>query len=128
MLKFPFSDRSSPDVSDLAESLARVLEEEAEALVGQWIDWIQERVGTRTVASLPEQALRNHIPPVLTALASFLRTPSSATQDDMLGHLSIHAQVRREQGYDLQELLDRFPAMAWDPTLFDIMNLLRPDA
>ncbi|HVS64545.1 MAG TPA: HAMP domain-containing sensor histidine kinase [Thermoanaerobaculia bacterium] len=112
MIKFPFSNRPSPRVSELAEKLARVLEEDADELVDQWIQWIQQRVGTRTVASLTEQALRNHIPPVLTALARFLRTPSTGAHDHMLGHLSIHAQVRREQGYDIQELLAEFDGLA----------------
>ena len=109
----PFSsNQPSPHASELAEHLAVVLEEDAAALVERWIEWIQQRVGTRTIASLPEQALRNHIPPVLGALARFLRTPSSAASEHMLGHLRIHAQVRRDQGYDLQELLAEFDGLA----------------
>lgn len=112
MLRIPFASQSNPQVGEFAEILASELEDKAGEIVDDWMDWLRQRVGTRAVLSLPEPAVRNHIPPVVLALARFLRTPSSATTDEMLGHLRIHAQVRRDQGYDLQELLAEFDGLS----------------
>jgi signal transduction histidine kinase len=96
----------------LNELVADRLEAESEATVERWIDWIQERVGTRTIHSLPRNALRNHIPPVVRALAEYIRSPLTATRASMLGHLELHGRIRRDQGYDINELLAEFDGLA----------------
>lgn len=92
----------------LRAHLSDRLTAEVEPIVRQWIDWLRQRVGSRTIHSLPEQALRNHIPPVLHSLASYLVTPVEAARSETIGHLTLHAQLRKDQGYALQDLLVEF--------------------
>lgn len=106
------SDVADPELQQLATVVASALRVRARDLVEEWIDWLEHRVRTRTIASLPRRELRNHIPPVVALLAQFIETPIEVVREEMLGHLRIHAQVRRDQGYDLQELLTEFDGLA----------------
>ncbi|MEQ8764390.1 MAG: HAMP domain-containing sensor histidine kinase [Planctomycetota bacterium] len=88
------------------------LEENADSLVARWIEWVRERVPTETTTALPERALRNHIPPILRSLAKFIRSPMELTREELLGHLRLHGEIRRDQGYSLQEVLAEFDGLA----------------
>lgn len=92
--------------------MADHLEAHADAIVERWVDWLQEGVDTRATKGLPRQAIRNHMPPVLRSIASYLRSPIAAAQGEMLGHLELHARLRRAQGYDLRELLAEVDGLA----------------
>ena len=94
------------------ELVAELLESNSESIVAEWIDWLRERVPTTTTTALPERALRNHIPPVLLSLASYLRSPSELVRGELLGHLRLHGQIRRDQGYLLKEVLAEFDGLA----------------
>lgn len=96
----------------LAEFVAQRLEGMAGELVEEWIEWIQERSPSPVIQTLPHRALRNHIPPVLLSLAEYMRSPTYALRQAMLGHLRLHGQIRRDQGYDLRDLLAEFDALA----------------
>lgn len=96
----------------LEDYVARRLEERADELVQDWIDWILRQIDHPLVQALPRQAIRNHIPPVLLSLAKFIRTPAFALREEMLGHLRLHGQIRRDQGYGLRELLAEFDILA----------------
>ena len=93
---------------DFARWVADVLEAHTEPLVDAWVDGLQREAGRRMPRLLPREALRDHIPPVLRSLAKAVRTPPYSAHDDILGHLRLHAQLRRSQGYDVQELLSEF--------------------
>src|SRR5690606_120518 len=99
---------STSDLQALAEAMGDHLESESDKVVDRWIDWIQVHVGTRTIKSLPRQELLNHIPPVVRSLAQYVRSPVQAIRAEMLGHLRLHARIRRSQGYDIQALLAEF--------------------
>ena len=96
----------------MTELAASYLEGNAEALVSRWIDWVQERLETTTISALPERALRNHIPPVLQSLGRYLRHPGELARQDLLSHLRLHGQIRRDQGYSLKEVLAEFDGLA----------------
>lgn len=91
---------------------ADFLSENAEELVAEWIEWVQQRVPTTTVKALPARALRNHIPPVLVSLARYIRNPIEIVREELLSHLRLHGQVRRDQGYSLKEVLAEFDGLA----------------
>lgn len=103
-------------VQDEARSASTIaadyLAENAEALVGNWIDWLRDDVSTYAIQSLPERALRNHIPPVLLSLADFVREPADLVRDELIGHLRLHGAIRRDQGYALREVLAEFDGLA----------------
>ncbi|HJK98966.1 MAG TPA: HAMP domain-containing sensor histidine kinase [Polyangiaceae bacterium LLY-WYZ-14_1] len=103
---------SEDQVGSLSAALGGHLRQRADAIVEEWIDWLLARVGTRTVRSVPRAALRNHIPPVLCSIADYMRAPIEAVRSEMLGHLDLHARLRRDQGYELAELLAEFDGLA----------------
>jgi signal transduction histidine kinase len=88
------------------------IERNAEALVATWIEWVKARVQTTTITALPERALRNHVPPVLQSLARYLVNPIELAREELLGHLRLHGQIRRDQGYSLEEVLAEFDGLA----------------
>jgi signal transduction histidine kinase len=102
----------SEELDALADKVAAVLEARADDIVTQWIEWIKRQVGTETVQSLPDTALRNHIPPVLAAIARYVRTPIELVRAEVLGHLELHGHIRWEQGYRIEELLAEFDGLA----------------
>ncbi len=103
---------SEGDQTGLAEFVGRRIRELAESLVERWIEWVRSRVENPLVETLPERALRNHIPPVLDSLGRYVSDPSFAVRSEMLGHLRLHAQMRRDQGYRVKDLLDEFDGLA----------------
>ncbi|MFU8816641.1 MAG: ATP-binding protein [Pseudomonadales bacterium] len=96
----------------LADFLSGRLHASADRLVDRWIGWVRGRIDNPTIEALPERALRNHIPPVLASLGSYLADPTHAIRSEMLGHLRLHAQMRRDQGYSVQDLLAEFDGLA----------------
>jgi len=96
-----------PD-SNTRRTIADALDQQADDILREWLAWLRENSLTRAIHALPQQALENHIPPVLRILADFLRNPVAAVRDETVGHLRMHAQIRKEQGYDLQELMIEF--------------------
>ncbi|MEM6638833.1 MAG: HAMP domain-containing sensor histidine kinase [Pseudomonadota bacterium] len=96
----------------VAQVASEYLESHAEALVGQWIDWVRARVASNTMQALPERALRNHIPPVLASLAKYLAHPIELARGELLENLKLHGQIRRDQGYSLAEMLAEFDGLS----------------
>lgn len=106
---------------------AEYIERNAEALVASWILWLRDRVDTSTVNALPERALRNHVPPVLASLARFLHNPLELAREELYGHLRLHGQIRRDQGYSLTEVLGEFEGLA-DLVTRGVTRALETDA
>jgi signal transduction histidine kinase len=102
----------STELKALGHVVGAHLKANADAIVDRWVEWVTGRLGTRTIASLPRQALLNHIPPVVRSLANYVHTPVQAVRSEMLGHLGLHARIRRSQGYTMQELLAEFDGLA----------------
>ncbi|MCA8952188.1 MAG: RsbRD N-terminal domain-containing protein [Planctomycetes bacterium] len=97
---------------DLAAALGGHIKDSAEDLVAEWIEWARSRLRTKTISALPERALRNHIPPVVRALGNYVLSPVEGVREEMLGHLRLHGQIRRDQGYTIQEILGEFEGLA----------------
>ncbi len=113
-LRLPEGSKTmSGSLEELAKSVGEQLRKDAEPIVSQWIDWVRSRVRTPTINALPEKALRNHIPPVVLALADYISNPIHAMRETMLGHLRIHGQIRRDQGYAIQEVLSEFDGLSY---------------
>lgn len=106
------AERETQTTGVIAEAAARYVEENAENLVVEWIEWVQARVQTTASSALPDRALRNHVPPVLQSLARYIRSPAELARKELLGHLRLHGQIRRDQGYGLREVLAEFDGLA----------------
>jgi signal transduction histidine kinase len=102
----------SNDDQNLFDHAGERLQELADPLVDRWISWVRTRINNPAVETLPERALRNHIPPVIDSLGQYLANPSLAIRSEMLNHLRLHAQMRRDQGYDVQDLLAEFDGLS----------------
>ncbi len=98
--------------SPACDLAARFLLEQGDRIVRRWIEWVRERVETTTTSALPTRALENHIPPVVGSLARFIANPIEAARGDLLGHLRLHGQIRRDQGYSQMEVLLEFDGLA----------------
>ena len=99
-------------LEQLSRILSERLSERSDALVERWIDWLGTRAPTRTTSALDREALRDHIPPVLRSLCDYIYEPLDLVRQEMLDNLRIHAEVRRDQGYDVQELLAEFDGLS----------------
>ena len=104
--------RDAADSAELAGFVAQRLQETADKLVADWIAWVRARVENPTVDALPERALLNHIPPVINAITHYVVSPSYALREEMLGHLKLHGQVRRDQGYEATDVMAEFDGLA----------------
>lgn len=105
-------DVEADDSAALAKFVAERLSSRADEIVEEWVQWVRSRVDNPTVDALPYRALLNHIPPVVQALTHYLLSPSFAVREEMLGHLKIHGQIRRDQGYEATDVMAEFDGLA----------------
>ena len=96
----------------LSVLIADRLDKRADGIVIDWIEWIRSRIKNPTVDALPHRALKNHIPPVIKALTNYIISPTYAVREDMLGHLRLHGQIRRDQGYEAIDLMAEFDGLS----------------
>ncbi len=96
----------------LAAYVAGRLSARADVIVEEWVQWVRTRVDNPTVDALPYRALLNHIPPVVNALTRYLLSPSVGVREEMLGHLKMHGQIRRDQGYEATDVMAEFDGLS----------------
>lgn len=97
---------------ELARLVSERLSKRGTEIVEEWVEWVRSRVDNPTVDALPYRALLNHIPPVVQALTKYLLSPSFAVREEMLGHLKIHGQIRRDQGYEATDVMAEFDGLS----------------
>lgn len=97
---------------ELATFVAERLSDRTDKIVKEWVQWVRSRVDNPTVDALPQRALLNHIPPVVKALTEYLISPTFAVREEMLGHLKMHGQIRRDQGYEATDLMAEFDGLS----------------
>ncbi len=74
-----------------------------------WLDRLQQRLDVHPWRVFPSDTLLNHIPEVLKAISDYLCSNGSAVAEQLVrGELGKLARLRREQGYDVDELLAEF--------------------
>lgn len=93
---------------ELQSELAGHIEERATAITDLWLEALDERLGVRPTRLLPHEELRDHIPSVIASLGQVLRLPGSGPPAETYDHLRHLAELRREQGYDVLEILREF--------------------
>lgn len=100
----------------LAVHVAGEIKRRSQTLTKEWIENLSERLGVRPGRLVPSEDLLDHIPLVLSGVADFVELPVAAVASSVQGRLRLLAQLRREQGYDISELLLEFE------TLSDILS------
>lgn len=93
----------------LAARVGRLLVEHRRAVVGEWLARLEERLPAAPERIFPTEALLDHMPEVVAALGRALDTDRDQVRSpEVVEILRQLAKLRREQGYDVTEILDEF--------------------
>jgi signal transduction histidine kinase len=95
----------------LVEFFADELSRQSDELVEEWIEWLVEHLKLQPALGLPKDSIRDHMPQIVRGIAEFLRMPLRVVRYELMGHLRLHAQVRSEQGYGIEELIQEYEAL-----------------
>jgi signal transduction histidine kinase len=97
------------DSLTLEAHLGTELHRRSTELTRLWLDRLQQRLDVHPGRVFPSDTLLNHIPEVLKAISDYLCTSGSMVAEQLVrGELGKLARLRREQGYDVDELLAEF--------------------
>jgi len=100
-------DRHDPVERPLRDHVAGRIHDDAELLVEEWIEWIRTHAALRPARMLPKRAIKDHLPVVVAGIGEALRSPEGLGEL-VPDALRVHARARREQGYDVLELLKEY--------------------
>ncbi|HEX7184274.1 MAG TPA: sensor histidine kinase [Thermoanaerobaculia bacterium] len=97
------------EVQALEAYLGAELHRRSAELTRLWLDRLIERLDVHPRRIFPSETLLNHIPEVLKAVSDYLCSGGSlAARDAVTFELGKLAKLRREQGYDIDEILAEF--------------------
>ncbi len=89
--------------------LGAELHRRSSELTRLWLDCLQKRLDVKPRRIFPSETLLNHIPEVLKAISDYLGASGNAGAEELVRtELAKLAHLRREQGYDVDELLAEF--------------------
>src|SRR5215470_12354791 len=99
----------SEDVLALEAHLGTELHRRSAELTALWLSRLIERLDVAPRRIFPSSTLLNHIPDVLRAVSSYLCSGGDlGAEEAVRDELSKLARLRREQGYDIDEILVEF--------------------
>jgi signal transduction histidine kinase len=97
------------DVLALHAYLGAELHRRSAELTRFWLDRLIERLDVHPRRVFPSEALLNHIPEVLRAISDYLCSDGNLADELIVREEFIKlARLRREQGYDIDEILAEF--------------------
>jgi signal transduction histidine kinase len=104
---------SVKELASLSTFLAREVRSRSAELTRTWLDQLARRLDVRPLRVFPTEALLNHIPEVLQAVSDYLGGSGSAAEGASVRHeLQQLARLRREQGYDIDEIVAEFDILS----------------
>jgi signal transduction histidine kinase len=78
-------------------------------LTQAWLDQLKTRLAVHPNRIFPSEALLNHIPEVLKRISDYLLSGGGVIAENAVKEeLTKLSRLRREQGYDIDEILDEF--------------------
>ena len=94
------------DAIALEAHLGTELHRRSAELTRLWLDELLKRLDVHPRRVFPSDTLLNHIPEVLKAVSDYLCSDGNAVAEQLV-HTELHklARLRREQGYDIDEIL-----------------------
>jgi len=92
----------------VADELGR----QANDLTDQWLGHLSTTAGAHPFHLLAAEELREHIPELVRDIAEYTHVPVDAARSGVIDRLRLHAERRREQGYDIQQLLTEFEMLS----------------
>ena len=103
---------SEPSPSEALETyVSDRLSADAFEVVDEWLEDLKRLVGARPSRLLPTDQLHDHMPEVVRRIARFIAAPVGAVRSGMADQLRLLAELRRNQGFDVEELLVEFDAL-----------------
>jgi signal transduction histidine kinase len=97
------------NVLDLEAHLGAELHRRSTELTRAWLDRLLERLDVHPRRVFPTDALLNHIPEVLRAISEYLVSDGDLAHEELVHtEFTKLARLRREQGYDIDEILAEF--------------------
>jgi signal transduction histidine kinase len=97
------------DVLALEAHLGTELHRRSTELTRAWLDRLIARLDVHPRRIFPTDALLNHIPEVLRAISDYLCSDGDLEHEELLRtEFGKMARLRREQGYDIDEILAEF--------------------
>ena len=103
------NQQSRQDVLALEAHLGNELHRRSTELTRAWLDRLIARLDVHPRRIFPTDALLNHIPEVLRAISDYLCSDGALEHEEMLrNEFGKMARLRREQGYDIDEILAEF--------------------
>ena len=99
------------EARSLAQFVSEHLDARADAITEQWLGALLPEIELQASPNLPSSRLCEQIPGVVRSVAEFARSPIELARSEVVHRLRLHAERRREQGYDilarrLQQALD----------------------
>lgn len=97
------------NVLPLEVHLGTELHRRSTELTRAWLDRLLERLDVHPRRIFPAEALLNHIPEVLSAISDYLCSEGDVASEQLVqDEFAKLARLRREQGYDIDEILAEF--------------------
>src|SRR5215207_443496 len=97
------------NVLSLEIHLGTELHRRSRELTRAWLDRLLERLNVHPRRVFPSETLLNHIPEVLKAISDYLCSGGDLGSERIVrDELTKLARLRREQGYDIDEILAEF--------------------
>jgi signal transduction histidine kinase len=101
--------QKSKEVLSLEAHLGTELHRRSTELTRAWLDRLIERLDVHPRRIFPTDALLNHIPEILRAISEYLCSDGDLAHEGMVRtEFTKLARLRREQGYDIDEILIEF--------------------
>lgn len=89
--------------------VAEYLADRADELAGQWLDKVRELRGSAAFRRLSLEEAKDHVPELLASLGrDILEGVVTPPPRSTLEYLRLHVELRRDQGYNLQQVLEEF--------------------
>ncbi|HEY0554384.1 MAG TPA: sensor histidine kinase [Thermoanaerobaculia bacterium] len=97
------------NVLPLEVHLGTELRRRSAELTRAWLDRLLERLDVHPRRIFPAEALLNHIPEVLSSVSDYLSSEGDVASERLVqDEFAKLARLRREQGYDIDEILAEF--------------------
>jgi signal transduction histidine kinase len=116
-------------VQTIARQIAELVDARRKDLTCAWLDELRARLRVSPERIFPDETLLNHIPDVLREFARAVRASSDPTASELVRReLKSLAELRRDQGYALEELILEFDLLrrvVFDAILDEVERLER---
>lgn len=92
--------------------VADALRAQADTIADAWLAALADDDDALSAGDAQFTQLRKQVPDVVRGLADFMRSPNDRSRATVIDRLRLHAELRREYGYDVQQLLTDYEPLS----------------